>query len=63
MKKGDDSLDNERAQEIMDSLGVIEVLLRGRPVWIEDLDGDLAQVRFLDDSHNFKVPVGELQER
>lgn len=55
-------MDNERAQEIINSLGVIEVLLRGRPVWIEDLDGSMAQVRFLDDSHYFRVPVGELQE-
>ncbi len=55
-------MDNKRAQEIIDSLGVIEVLLRGRPVWIEGLDGELARVRFLDDSHNLKVPVGELQE-
>lgn len=55
-------MDTKRAQEIMDSLGVIEVLLRGRPVWIEDLEGSLAQVRFLDDTHSFKVPVGELQE-
>jgi small acid-soluble spore protein H (minor) len=55
-------MDNKRAQEIIDSLGVIEVLLRGRPVWIEGLDGELARVRFLDDSHNLKVTVGELQE-
>lgn len=55
-------MDIKRAQEIMDSLGVIEVLLRGRPVWIEDLDGGQAQVRFLDDNHNSKVLVGELQE-
>lgn len=55
-------MDNKRVQEIIRSLGVIEVSLRGRPVWIEDLDGSLAQVRFLDDSSSFKVPVGELQE-
>ncbi|MGS0763526.1 H-type small acid-soluble spore protein [Syntrophomonas curvata] len=55
-------MDNKRVQEIIRSLGVIEVSLGGRPVWIEDLDGSLAQVRFLDDSSSFKVPVGELQE-
>lgn len=55
-------MDNKRAREIINSLGVIEVLYQERPVWIEDLDGSRAQVRYLDARGSFEVPVGELQE-
>ena len=55
-------MDNKRAREIVNSLGVIEVLYQGRPIWIEDIDGSLAQVRYLDAEASFEVPVGELEE-
>jgi len=62
MKKGVDRMDNKRAREIINSLGVIEVLYQSRPVWVEDIDGSLVQVRYLDIEHSFKVPIGELEE-
>lgn len=56
-------MDNKRAREIVNSLGVIEVLYQDRPVWIEDVDGSLAQIRYLDaEDSKFEVPVGELEE-
>ena len=55
-------MDNKRAREIINSLGVIEVLYQSRPIWIEDIDGSLAQVRYLDAEDSFEVPVGELEE-
>lgn len=55
-------MDNKRVQEIINSLGVIEVIYQGRPIWIEDIDGSLAQVRYLDTEDSFEVPVGELEE-
>lgn len=55
-------MDNKRAREIINSLGVIEVLYQSRPIWIEDIDGSLAQVRYLDAEDSFEVPVGELKE-
>lgn len=55
-------MDNQRAREIINSLGVIEVLYQGRPVWIEDLDGSLAKVRYLDARDSFEAPIGDLQE-
>ena len=62
MKKGVDRMDTKRAREIINSLGVIEVLYQDRPVWIEDIDGSLAQVRYLDTEDSFEVPVGESKE-
>lgn len=55
-------MDNKRAREIINSLGVIEVLYQGRPIWIEDIDSSLAQVRYLDIGDSFEVPVRELEE-
>jgi len=62
MKKGVDRMDNKRAREIINSLGVIEVLYQSRPVWVEDIDGSLVQVRYLDAEDSFEVPVGEMEE-
>lgn len=52
----------ERAREIMDTLGVIEVFYRGAPVWIEKVDGDLVEVQHLENRERIQVPVMELSE-
>lgn len=59
---GADKLDINRAKEIVESLGVIEVLYQGAPVWIEGLEGDSAKVRYLDSYDHMSVSVGELVE-
>jgi len=55
-------VDPEKAQQIVESLGVIEVLHNGAPVWIENLEGDNAEVRYLETGEIIKVPVSELVE-
>ncbi|MGE5396862.1 MAG: small, acid-soluble spore protein, H family, partial [Chitinophagales bacterium] len=37
----------ERAKEIMESLGVIDVLHNGTSVWIQRVDQDRAEVQYL----------------
>jgi len=55
-------LDSKRAQEIMESTGVIEVLHQDRPVWLEKLDGDMVNILYLDSQKHSLVPVNELDE-
>jgi small acid-soluble spore protein H (minor) len=55
-------VDSKRAQEIVESLGVIEVLYKNAPVWIEQLDGQRADVRYLETGRCVQVPVTELVE-
>lgn len=55
-------VDTRRAQEIVESLGVIEVLHKSAPVWIEQLDGQQADVRYLETNRRAQVPVIELVE-
>jgi H-type small acid-soluble spore protein len=55
-------LDPEKAQKIVESLGVVEVLYNGAPVWIENLDGEDAEVRYLETGDHLLVPVAELVE-
>jgi len=55
-------MDNQRAREIIHSLGVIEVLHQGSPVWIEGLDDNMAEVKYLDSEKRTMVPVTELAE-
>jgi len=61
-KKGVQKVDPEKAQQIVESLGVIEVLHNGAPVWIENLEGDNAEVRYLETGEIIQVPVSELVE-
>jgi H-type small acid-soluble spore protein len=55
-------LEAEKAQQIFESLGVVDVLYNGSPVWIEDLDGEEAKVRYLESGQTIEVPVTELIE-
>lgn len=52
----------DRAREIMESKGVIEVLYQGHPVWIEQIEQDSAQVRLLDNEERLQVPINLLAE-
>ncbi len=55
-------MDTERAIEIFNSLGVIDVHHKGAPVWIENIEGSTAEVRYLDTRRRARVPVSELVE-
>jgi small acid-soluble spore protein H (minor) len=52
----------DRAREIMESKGVIEVLYQGHSVWIEQLEQDSAHIRRLDDDRHLNVPINMLAE-
>ncbi len=51
-----------RAQEIFNSLGVIEVLHHDSPIWIEQIKDEVAMIRYLNTEERIQVPVGELRE-
>ena len=55
-------MDNKKAEEIMQSYGVINVNYNGLPVWIERIRGDVAEVTFIDIERQITVPVSELTE-
>ena len=55
-------MDPEKAQQIVESLGVVEVLHNGTPVWIENLERENAEVRYLETGEVIQVPVSELVE-
>lgn len=61
-KKDGENMDPERAQEIINSLGVIEVLHIDTPVWIERADDHWAEVVYLDSDERAEVPLNELIE-
>ena len=51
-----------KAREIMESLGVIEVLYRGSSVWIENIKGENAEVTYLKSQKKEEIPLKELEE-
>jgi small acid-soluble spore protein H (minor) len=55
-------LDNERARQIVESLGVIEVLYNGSPVWIENIKENIAEVSYIDTNNKAEVQVEKLTE-
>jgi small acid-soluble spore protein H (minor) len=52
----------KRANEIIDSLGVIEVFYQGFPVWLEKMDANRVQVQDLRTNQRFEVSVYNLSE-
>lgn len=56
-------MDAYRAQEIIDSLGVIEVRYHGSPVWMEQVVEDRVQIQNLNTLKRYQVQVGDLVER
>lgn len=52
----------DRAREIMESKGVIEVFYQGHPVWIEQIEQDTARIRMLDNKQQLNVPINMLAE-
>jgi len=54
----------QRAREIMDSTGVIEVHYQGRQVWLEEMEGDQVTVSFLEiPNRKLQVKLGDLVEQ
>lgn len=56
------AMDNKRAEEIMQSHGVINVNYNGMPVWLEGIRGDMAEVTFIGLDRRMDIPVKELNE-
>lgn len=56
-------MDNKRARQIVESLGVIEVLYNGSPVWIENIKDNTAEVSYIDTKNKAEVQVEKLIER
>jgi H-type small acid-soluble spore protein len=55
-------MESKRAEQIMQSNGVIEVSYNGMPVWIESIHGDMARVKFIDIDRSTDVPISALSE-
>jgi small acid-soluble spore protein H (minor) len=57
-------MERKRAQEIIDSLGVIAVTHNERDVWIENIkDETMAEVSMLATHEHVTVPLEELEEK
>ncbi|KOA19673.1 small, acid-soluble spore protein H [Clostridium homopropionicum DSM 5847] len=57
-------MDKNRACEIIESLGVIEVKYKGDPVWLGNIDrnSDIIKVKNLETNQEFNVDIKDLQE-
>jgi small acid-soluble spore protein H (minor) len=58
-------MDIKRAEEIINSKGIIEVTYKNSPVWIESItqDNATAHVKLLSDNQSMSIPVEDLSEK
>ena len=58
-------MDIKRAEEIINSKGIIEVTYKDSPVWIESVikDNATALVKLLSDNQSMNIPVEDLTEK
>lgn len=56
-------MNTRRAEEILDSLGVIEVFYQGSPVWLEQISGASVQIKDLNTQQRLEVSVNDLFEK
>jgi small acid-soluble spore protein H (minor) len=52
----------DRAKQIFNALGVVEIYYQGYPVWIEKIKDDKALVQNLDTNQILEAPVHDLVE-
>ena len=55
-------MDSKRAEDIMQSHGVINATYNGMPVWIESIRGDLSEVTLIGTNERIDVPISALTE-
>lgn len=55
-------MDFKRAQEIINSQNVIEVFYNGSSVWLENIQGNFAEVKNLSSNKVYNVPIDDLNE-
>jgi H-type small acid-soluble spore protein len=55
-------MNRQRASEIMNSKGVINVCYNGMPVWLEGIHGDDAEISFIGLDNKSSVPLSGLVE-
>lgn len=56
-------MNKERINQIMNTSGIDEVYYNGRPVWIQNVENDFAQVGFIDSFEEKTVPILDLYEK
>ena len=58
-------MDIKRAEEIINSKGIIEVTYKDSPVWIESVlkNDATALVKLLSDNHSMNIPIKDLAEK
>ncbi|MHB1392934.1 MAG: H-type small acid-soluble spore protein [Clostridia bacterium] len=58
-------MDIKRAEEIINSKGIIEVTYKDSPIWIESIinENATAHVKLLSDNESMNIPVEDLIEK
>ncbi|MFD3157143.1 H-type small acid-soluble spore protein [Haloimpatiens sp. FM7330] len=54
----------KRGEEIINSLGVINVTYKDKPVWIENINEErkIAKVKYINSTESISVPISQLNE-
>lgn len=55
-------MNTKRAFEIINNKKICDVYYKAHPVWIQEIENDVAKVGFMDLSQEINVSIGDLYE-
>lgn len=56
-------MNRNRIYEIMKNKEITDVYYENRPVWVQEVNNDVAKIGFMDGRSEIDVPIGDLSER
>ncbi len=56
-------MNRNRIYEIMKNKEIRDVYYQDRPVWVQEVNNDVAKVGFMDGRSEIDVPIADLSER
>ena len=56
-------MNRNRIYEIMKNKEITDVYYENRPVWVQEVNNDVAKIGFMDGRSEIDVPIADLSER
>lgn len=56
-------MNRNRIYEIMKNKEITDVYYENRPVWVQEVNNDVAKIGFMDSRSEIDVPIADLSER
>ncbi len=55
-------MNRNRVYEIMKNKEIRDIYYENKPVWVQEVNNDVAKIGFMDDTSEIDVPIADLSE-